>query len=273
MPLYAQDADDLVFAADAHPEKAYKCLECSLPLQLRRAPGRVPHFYHRKTSPACRLYSKSEEHLLLQVQLQKLIPDAILERPFRQIRRIADLAWEKEKIIFEIQCSKISVEEATQRIEEYGSLGYEVIWILDDRKYNQWALRPVEPLLRKTQAFFATFRRHTSSLFYDQFEICTETRRLKKSRPLPIALSHPSPLPLLDFPSSWPSQVQQRTQRRHYFPGDLVDLALRSSSDIRLQNWALLEKELPPATRGSKYFKSFWNPLMERLNAWLIRKG
>src|SRR5690348_8116797 len=107
MALYASDGDDYIFAADAAPGGSYRCLDCLAPVKARRGANRIPHFYHLQRSPRCHLYSKSEDHLILQLQLQKLLncDTAQIERPFFPIHRIADILWDKEKIAFEIQCS------------------------------------------------------------------------------------------------------------------------------------------------------------------------
>src|SRR5438128_1692203 len=129
MAHYAYDIDDLIYSADAEPGKVYWCLDCYGPVKRRRGKGYFPHFYHISPSPRCRLYSKTEDHLLAQLQLQKKFPQGILqiERPFLTINRVADICWEKEKIVFEIQCSLIKPLEAEERIRDYRALGYEVV--------------------------------------------------------------------------------------------------------------------------------------------------
>ena len=138
MALYASDGKDYVFAGDAVVGTSYRCLECHSPVKVRRGRHRLPHFYHLHQSRRCHLHSKSEDHLLLQLQLQKLLaPEKLeIEHPFLEIHRIADLIWEKEKLIFEIQCSSLEAEEAEQRIIDYRKVGFETIWLLDDRIFN-----------------------------------------------------------------------------------------------------------------------------------------
>ncbi len=150
MALYALDGDKFLYALDAKPRELYQCVECLCPVKLKQGRQRNPHFYHIKKSPRCRLYGKSETHLLLQLQLQKLLSceETEMERPFPSIRRIADVFWEKEKIVFEIQCSSISLEEVSARVLDYGKLGYTVVWLMDDRIFNQRFIRPAEAFLR-----------------------------------------------------------------------------------------------------------------------------
>lgn len=280
MALYAYDFDGMISATDAEMNGKYWCLECSRPVKKRSGKNRVPHFYHIKLSPSCRLYSKSEDHHLLQLQIQDLLPkgESQIERPFREINRISDLVWERKKITFEVQCSPIYPKEVERRIEEYKSLGYSVIWILDDRAYNQRILRPAEPLLRQNGAYYASFRRNLATVFYDQFEILSGSRRIQKSCKYRIDLSHPYLFPDIPLPEKWPNQILNRIPfSPFYCRGDLLHRALCSTIDpsleLVIEHWKELEK---------KDFKSHWArfilenikiPLMERLNAILLKRG
>src|SRR5215204_2971379 len=110
MPLYAYDENDApVFASDAKEKNSYKCYSCHRVVRVRKSLRHIPHFYHLRISPACRLYGKSQDHMFAQLAIQKILPlgETVLEKRFPEINRVGDVAWEKHKIIFEIQCSKI----------------------------------------------------------------------------------------------------------------------------------------------------------------------
>src|SRR3989344_8234682 len=224
MALYAVDDTDLISAWDAEKKAVYRCLECFRPVKLRKGKNRLPHFFHLSLSPSCRLYSKSEDHLLLQLQLQKSFPhgEIQMEKPLLRINRVADLVWDKKKIAFEIQCSSLYKAEAASRIKEYKTAGYEIVWILDDRIFNKRQLRPAEEFLRNHLAFFASFRRFSPSHIYDQFEIFLEGKRIKKGKGFAIDLSKAHPL----MPNSWPSELPSQIVKRipnslWYFEKDL----------------------------------------------------
>ena len=56
---------------------------------------------------------KKGEHRFIQEKLQALLPpgEAQIEYSFPLIGRIADIAWIQKKVIIEVQCSPISLEE------------------------------------------------------------------------------------------------------------------------------------------------------------------
>jgi competence protein CoiA len=251
MPLYASDGKDYVYASDALQGGSYRCIECRLPVKVRRGKSRIPHFYHLKTSPSCRLYSKSEDHLLVQLQIQKLLlPEKIqIEIPFLSVHRIADLLWEREKIVFEIQCSSIYTKEAEARIIDYRKMGYEVIWLLDDRLFNRKLVRPAEKFLRTQSCYFFYFRRNGLSFFYDQLEIILDTNRIKKSKALGIYLRRPHGRPSVEWPPFLPNQLLRRISNTlKYFEGDLIHRSLQAALSpwmtLNLQNWKRWEKEM-----------------------------
>lgn len=249
MALYACGEDDLVYASDAEKGKLYGCLDCFGPVKVRKGKGRFPHFYHLQASPQCRLYSKSEDHLRAQIQLQKLFPQGILqiERPFPEIGRVADLCWEKEKIIFEIQCSPVSLQEAQSRIRDYRTFGFRVVWLLDDKRYNRRILRPSEEFLRRRSCYYIDIKQGLTSICYDQFEIQDGTRRLKRGRRLTIDLQKPIPVPNQVWEKErFPEQIHHLSQQCEiHFYGDRIDkarLSYRISAfAISMENWRFLE--------------------------------
>lgn len=255
MALYACGEDDLIYASDAEKGKEYGCLDCFGPVKVRRGSGKkgsFPHFYHLQPSPQCRLYSKSEDHLRAQIQIQKLFPPGIIqiERPFPEIGRVADLCWEKEKIIFEVQCSPVSLEEAQSRIRDYRTVGFRAVWLLDDKRYNRRVLRPSEAFLRSHSCYYINIKQGLTSLCYDQFEIHDGSRRLKRGRPLVIDLQRPSQIPTAVWDKErFPEQILLLSQQCeiHFF-GDRIDKARLSyripSLAIAMENWRFLQSHL-----------------------------
>jgi len=281
MALYASDEDRYIFAADAAPGGSYRCLECSAPVKVRRGRNRIPHFYHLHRSPRCHLYSKSEDHLILQLQIQKALSDETvqIEKPFFSIHRIADLLWEKEKIAFEIQCSFLDISEARKRVVDYGKIGYHVVWLLDDRIFNRRSVRPAEEFLRMQTCYFFSFQRSGFSYFYDQMEIIMERKRLRKGPPFKINLSKPRVKPFLEWPPDLPSQIQERTIRTdRYFQGDLIHLAIQAAIHPSIvcifERWRKLEIELlhsnkPPGWIAAFVERFIARPYLQTLD-WLI---
>lgn len=261
MPFYALDQDLLVFAPDAQSGHLYRCPECFETVKKRDGFARFPHFYHIKAPKHCRLSSKSETHLLLQLHLQKQIgPTHVrLEQRFEKIQRIADVCWEKEKVIFEIQCSLISLQEVQSRIEDYQSLGYEVIWLFHDRLYNRFFLRAEEAFLRLHKICYFFHISKGTFFCYDQFEQLQAGRRLRKSRPLPVRLSSICQRQKQPFPFEVPRQITLETA--HYFPGDRWDLAVQAIQSPFLRNslhyWKLLEEETEQKTTSSLWKKTW----------------
>jgi competence protein CoiA len=223
MPLYAIDEENRIISAhEADAFRPYRCLECQTALQKRAGPHRQAHFYHLQTIRQCRLHSRSVDHLVFQTHLRELNSALEIERPFEKILRIADLCWEDQKLVFEIQCSPIDSFQAQQRAIDYAKEGYELVWLLDDRIYNRKkALRPAETHLRRQGGYFFSLK---SSAVYDQFEVIASDQRLSKGPPLPVALDQPSPKAVEQ--GHWTEQLNQRIGRR-FFTGDLFDRALR----------------------------------------------
>lgn len=252
MALYALDSEGVISAVEAPDRGFYRCLECGLPVQVRQG-RRRRHFYHIKSAPSCRLYSKSEDHLLLQLQIQSLFPkgEVLVERPFLPISRMADACLERRRIVFEVQCSLLSLAEAETRVRDYASVGFSIVWLLDDRLFNRRVLKPAEEFLRTQLCYYIRFRRTTSSHFYDQFEICSNQKRLRKGSFFKINLTKFRRTPLHLPQGQFPKQVLNRHQHPYFFLGDLMHKALLSSNILSLQSamitWKRLEESVPLA--------------------------
>jgi competence protein CoiA len=179
MQVYALNSrKERVFVEWAEKAQDYTCIECGATLRLRGGPHVQLHFYHYGSQEvACRLSAKSQEHLELQSHISRLCgPSASQEVRFESIGRIADVAWEEQKIIFEIQCSPISAEEVESRIMDYNSLGWSVIWILYDRCFRHRKETGAEHFLEAHPHYF--FHGHE---IYDCYDLCFQGMRLRKS--------------------------------------------------------------------------------------------
>jgi competence protein CoiA len=251
MALFAKDQVETISAWDAVAGKLYECLECQTPLKLRLTRQKFPHFYHLCSSRNCRLYSKSKRHLLIQYAIQKKIPEVVLEKSFPSIQRIADVVWEEKQIIFEIQCSFIAEKEAQDRVKEYASLGYEVIWILFDARFNRKKVSLAEAWMRNRSCYFVD----KQFVFYDQQEIIDHQKRIFRSRKIPIQLS-----PILT-PLEGPLLLQHRIRNKYYFTNDLLDLALRSKIEIIQIPKRPIKEFLYRTVRGP--YESFLNYLLK----------
>lgn len=174
MQLYAfNEKNELIFAHQAQKQTNYFCLECQQTVRARGGFHRTTHFYHLSSSQTCRLSGKSMVHLQVQCLLKKILPqeECFLEFRFPEINRIADVAWVSKKLIFEIQCSPITALEVQQRNRDYRTQGYQVIWILHDRCFNQRRLTAAELHLRTSPFYFTDMNAEGSGVIYDQFDL------------------------------------------------------------------------------------------------------
>ncbi|HSX25489.1 MAG TPA: competence protein CoiA family protein [Chlamydiales bacterium] len=277
MALYACDEDDIIHASAAEPKKVYWCLECFANVKVRRGKNHLHHFYHLQASPKCRLYSKSEDHMCAQIDLQKIFPEGAiqLERPLITINRVADVCWETEKIVFEIQCSLLNPAEAASRIRDYKSAGYDIVWLLDDRIYNRKVLRPAEELLRTHWSYYFHFGRNSPSTFYDQFEAFGHGKRAKKGRKLLVDLQKVRKSPPQAFKETFPKQIILRSSNQSkYLFGDRIYWALKSFKSLPLkllmENWRMQEtyagqKEIEPNRLALWLKKRFFWPYLRLL--------
>lgn len=174
MQIFAFDnVKRLISAKNAHKKADYFCRECGGAMRLRGGIHRQKHFFHLGLSDSCRQGGKSLTHLQVQYYLQNLftLEDSQLERYFPEIDRIADVVWESQKLIFEVQCSPISKEEVENRNTDYRSQGYQVIWILHHNKFNRWRVSAAEIFLRGSPYYFTDINSQGKGTIYDQIDV------------------------------------------------------------------------------------------------------
>lgn len=196
MNLYAINSEgEPVFSLQAKRKLDYFCMECGSVVRLRDGEERHPHFYHLAKTKQCRQNGKSRAHLEVQLFIERALQgEVLLEHRFPSINRIADVAWPAKKLIFEVQCSPLTKDECTARIKDYASLGYQVVWILHDRRYNQWRVSALERYLMGLMDiphYFTNIDHEGKGCIYDQWAF--KDRGIRKSAlpPLPVDVSMP----------------------------------------------------------------------------------
>ncbi|ADI39281.1 putative transcription factor, CoiA-like family [Waddlia chondrophila 2032/99] len=195
MQLFALTVEkEVVAAVDAVKKTEYYCMECSKPVRLRGGRHRQDHFYHLNPDPSCRQSQKSLNHLQVQWHLFHLLPDdeVVLERRFPEISRIADVAWERRKLIFEVQCSPISQREVEERNRDYASIGYEVVWILHERRFVRKQVAAAEEWLKDHLCYYTNFDEEGRGEIYDQLHLFSGGFRSYSSKKTAVNLSLPS---------------------------------------------------------------------------------
>ncbi len=234
MQLYALKNSAPILASKAEKSKDYICPECLSTVRVRGGPLRQPHFYHLSLPKQCRQHEKSQEHIQLQLKLLDLIAsgDAQMECQFPAIGRIADVAWNAKKLVFEIQCSPIPLEEVQCRTLDYASIGYEVIWILHDKQFNQKNLSAAESFLRNGPCYFTNLDKMGYGIVYDQFEVLKSSKRLFKGPPLIVSPDLFFRLPAMAPPDiALPQTLLCRfTNWKCYMQGDLLHCLLKEGN-------------------------------------------
>lgn len=240
MQIYALDRENsLVSAASAQKQQDYICLECSSLVRIRKGVHRQAHFYHLQPNHRCTLHAKGMVHISLQQHLKALIPELELEWRFPAIQRIADAAWHAHKIVFEIQYSPITAQELQSRIASYHSIGYALVWIFHDQRYNQKKLTSAEDAAHSVPHYFSNMDARGNGIIYDQFALIEAGMRRCCSTALPIDLKqlhrHAAAPKFIH-----PAVLQMRQNWPLHFGGDLIDrLQNPSSADTAL--WTILD--------------------------------
>ncbi len=197
MQIYAfNEKRNLICASRACRHQNYFCLECRGIVHLRGGEWRRLHFYHISPHERCALAKKSLIHLQVQYALQKMLSpeEVLLEQRFREINRIADVVWPAKKLIFEVQCSPISAREIEARNNDYQQIGYFVVWIFHDRRFNRYKLTSAEYYLLPHPHYFTNINILGNGLVYDQWAFIRNGQRVKRTPRFPIYLKQLRPL-------------------------------------------------------------------------------
>jgi competence protein CoiA len=245
MQLYALDNDQFVFAHHAQKHKNYRCPECQNDIRIRGGPHRQTHFYHLGTNPLCNQHKKTLIHLQIQLKLYAQLPGSAIEKPYKQIHRIADVSWEQQGIVFEIQYSAISLVEAQERCRDYEKLGLTVVWILHEKRFNKRRMGNSEVFLRQNICYYTNIDAKGQGIIYDQFDISKNMIKLFWGLPLGVNLSSPLRLQRSHSTIKLPQALLSRfIPGRLYFKGDLIDKCLKNSSEEAFRSMTSLEKKI-----------------------------
>lgn len=272
MQLYALDQiKRLVVAGAANKQQDYHCIECNNRVRLRGGMHRQKHFYHIEPNLHCRLHGKGMVHIQIQnLLLQKFpVDECQLEYRFPEINRIADVAWIPQKIIFEIQCSPITADEVRQRNKDYGRLGWEVIWILHDERYNKWRLTAAEEELRASPHYFTNIDSDGKGFLYDQFDLIKRGVRHKKMKPLQIEPTSFKRLNLDLVKNDYLLFVNNRLKNWSLaLEGDLIHLSLNQEEN----DYVLAAREMEAMNEGNTEKKQSVKLILGSvLYKWFIR--
>lgn len=229
MQLYAFDqSKQPIFANQARKQVDYCCIECESIVRLRGGLHRQKHFYHVEPNRRCTLHGKGMVHLQVQLFLLDVLKEGgcQLEVRFPEIKRIADVVWKSEKIIFEIQCSPITAEEVLARNQDYSRLGWQVVWILHDQRYNHHRLTAAEVALREHPYYFTNIKTQGKGMIYDQFDLFSKGVRIHKLRKLPIDITKKNPMNRSIQAAKSLQLVKERINSWPlFFQGDLVEVS------------------------------------------------
>lgn len=146
-----------------------------------------------RTSRATLFFGEKRLQLHRNVQryIQNLFPAGSIQLEYAFPCRIADAISLERRVVFEVQCSRISLKEVKERNAYYEFLGFDVVWILHDKNFNHAYLSPAEHYLReKGRAFYTNITITGHGGIYDQFEIIKRRYRFFRSSPLPVDLVH-----------------------------------------------------------------------------------
>jgi len=194
MQLYAcEEKGRFVVAHSAKKGINYLCPECRGTVRVRGGRHRKPHFFHLTHNEKCRQSGKSQIHLAIQNYLLHLLPDneVTLECRFSEIQRIADVVWMPKRLIFEVQCSPITAEEVQQRNQDYERLGFQVVWIFHDRRFNRWRVTAAEETLMDRPFYFTNMDAEGRGMIYDQTCLIQKGIRRERSERSEVDLSRP----------------------------------------------------------------------------------
>jgi len=271
--LIAIDSTDKrIIAPEAKKQINYSCPQCSERLRLRKGAYVQAHFYHYHATSKCPHRKKTLAHLRNQLYIAQELPqgEAILEHPFPSIGRIADVFWPQKGLVFEVQCSPMSLEEAEKRERDYRHLGFELVWILHERRYNRRRLSAAEFFFIKRNTYFSSICEAGAGKIYDQFSIIKGGIRCYKGAQFPIAPSHPFPV-IEKHPSQYPKTLLQHWESRTLgFNGDMLDRALQNPNydyaTIRaLEERFLVRKRVALFDSFIQIYRAFLYALLEKI--------
>lgn len=248
MQLVALDGSGkIIFIEDAQRQQDYFCMECQGKVRVKGGTYRRNHFFHAVGS-SCRQSQKSIEHIQVQCFLKENLQGQVnLEHRFPTINRIADVVWEDERIIFEVQCSPITAKEVEERNRDYAKCNYQVIWILHEKTFNNQRLTATEHFLRRHPHYFTNMKATGHGIIYDQYITAEKGKRQQKSPqyPVELLLERSKPQKSLNPRTQWPcklqsglklSEIPQKSPRKRKGPFALIKQFYKNIFQIMLEN-------------------------------------
>jgi len=257
MQLHAFGKNGLIYVDDAEKGVPYTCAGCKQEVRVRGGRFNIRHFYHVNPKKKCVFRPRSLTHLAIQQAIMKMFPkgEIALEFPMPAIKRRADAFWNKKKIVFEVQCSRITLMEVERRERDYAKVGCRVVWILSDKKFNKRLVSPAEKELRLKPCYYSSHAHGMSGYFYDQFELIQRSVRTRKSPRTKVRLSRF--YLVKDQKKITPRILKSRGSI--YFHGDLMHTALR---------YPRFRRNLVRAERFKSLIKLL--TLKQRLKKWAV---
>lgn len=268
MQLYA--LDNTGKKCNVHSAKKrndYFCLECNARVRVRSGELLRAHFYHIYDEVGCRQAGKTEQHIAIQRLIQQQIGIAycVEEMRFTAIGRVADVAWPEKKLIFEVQCSPISAQEVQERNSDYASCGWDVVWVLYDKTFNQKRVSEAEKLL-----FARTHYYSDGVCIYDQVYVMhggSWRKQLVIKRSIFLDTIAP-----LSFGDELPKLAYVLYKRfcswSHYTEGDYLWAALYADEkvvkDIQSNARSKMMYLLCPLARFVGALRAVWMVILER---------
>ncbi len=191
----------------------------------------------------------------MQNHLLSHIPEAILERRFPEIGRIADVAVPEWRVVFEVQCSPLSVKEAISRIADYRSIGWECIWILHVVQFNRARLSITERHLSPYIFYYTDIQATGEGSVYEEGRLANY--RLPRSLLTFDAILQPHDIdklkdPLLKWWFRW-----HKSQAFRCIGGDHVHGLLQTTSVLRVH----LEDEYKKFYQQYRWSRWLWKKL------------
>lgn len=242
MQLIALEDGKSVIALYAQKGKDYTCPGCQGTVRLRGGKQYQLHFFHPNPKTNCTNHSKSPYHLQTQLRLKKIFPDAHMEHYFPEVNRFADVVVPSKKLIFEVQCSPISLFEVRARQKAYARTGYLLVWILHEKNFNKRRLSDSERHLRKFPSYYTNIDPRGKGWIYDQLELISDVKRFYIGKKCPIHLT-----------------------QHYYFKKDMFQKSPKSLTD-RIENW-------PVFFSGDLLFRIWRDPDFSDLLTHLEKKG
>lgn len=224
----------IISANNAKKHTNYSCPSCQQIVRLRGGIYKRKHFYHLHPTNQCHARAKSITHTQIQLKLNDALNNSQMEHFFPQIKRIADVVWWPQHIIFEIQCSPITTSEIIARNKDYQSIGFEVVWVLHDKRFNKKHCSPAEQYLQHMPRYFTNINSNGQGIIYDQIEQQIRGYRVYQSKP--FCIDPTSPLKHHNNKNT-PQPIYKRLQESPlYFTGDVVDAILSQKIPLSIFN-------------------------------------